>query len=127
MQKLCFCAHALLGNQQNHSCQNHDGAEDIEQGGTHATGGGQGGTGGVTDTDGIACLRDGVNLVGNSHCRSLLAINIGRDDFHHNAGLHQVVACGSLGLFQVVDTGVQASDIQGTISIGIQNACIVSG
>ena len=38
-------AHALLGHQQNAGAQDQDGAQDVEQGGAHAAGGGQDGSG----------------------------------------------------------------------------------
>ena len=95
-----LAVHALLGHQQNAGCHHKDRTEDIEDGGADAAGRGQLRAGLVDHMD--ATVSPGVISHGSVQVRAL--------DLDLNAPRQDIVASGSLGLFQIVSSGIQALD-----------------
>ena len=90
-------AHALLGDQQDDRAQHQDKAEDVEDGGAHAAGGGQERAGLVRDTDGNRK---------QGFCAEIIYGNFNRPS-------QLIVAGGSLRPFQVnVAKGLISGEIR---------------
>lgn len=103
--RLLLSAHALFGNKQDHGAAQQDGTHYVEDGGTHAAGGGKLGAGLVDDVDTAVSsfpISTGICQGGG---------NIGVFDPYFHTAIQLVVAVGLLGFLQPVGgVGVQTDN-----------------